>query len=415
MTIVRLGFVLMLLGCARLGADAGAMDAFPPQTSPLPEWQVRGGLSQFHAKALTGGTLRVAFVGGSITAAAGWRVRTGEFLQQRYPAAKIEEIFAAVPGTGSPLGAARFQRDVLTQEPDLVLVEFAVNDGDEDPGRVERAMEGIVRQLRRVRPGADLCFVYTISKSMLADYSAGRLNPSATAMERVAAHYGIPSVTFGVELVRRLQAGTWVFQAGKKLGPRDAEGRMIFSNDGVHPLAAGQALYADALARAWPELVAPSGARSSDLAAPLRADNWEAAGMVPILATERSGAWRKLPADDARVGSQPGRMAPPTWWTDQPGSAVEATVTGTAIGIYGFKSEKSGKLLVTVDDLRSVEMTLHDSFAKAGHYRLKVWFYPQELAPGLHRVRVELAAKESGREAFLSGILFSGERAPEAR
>lgn len=355
--------------------------------------------------------MRVAYLGGSITAAKGWRVQTHEFLQRRYPQARIGEIFAAVPGTGSPLGAARLQRDVLDHAPDLLFVEFAVNDDAQDPARIERAMEGVVRKLRQVRPQGDICFVYTLSEKMVPDYGAGRLNRSAEAMERVAAHYDIPSVAFGVEVVKQLATERWVFRADKEFGTHDPEGRTIFSNDGVHPLAAGHALYAEAIARSWEELVQGGDPGPRELAVPRRPDHWAQAGFVPVATMVRTGAWRELPADDARVASQPGRMAPPTWWSAASGSVVEATVSGTMVGLYGFKSEKSGKLRVTVDDLPPVETTLRDASSAPGHYRLKAWFYPQTLTPGPHRVRVELLPPaEKGRgELLLCGVLCSGE------
>lgn len=388
--------------------------ALAASAASVGEVRIRGGLPNFHAKAKAGGPVRVAFLGGSITAAKGWRVKTGEFLRQRYPRARIDEIFAAVPGTGSPLGAARLQRDVLDHRPDLLFVEFAVNDGAQESPRIERAMEGIVRKMRRACPGAEICFVYALSKNMVQDYEAGRVNSSAAAMERVAAHYGIPSIALGVEVVNQLAAGRWVFQGDKKHGARDEAGRRVFSYDGTHPTDAGQALYFNVIERAWIDLIGgdtretPTGWPT----APLHPDNWEQAGFVSPGAAVRTGTWRELPADDIRLASQPGRIAPSTYWSDTPGSAVEVTVSGTMIGLYGFKSAQSGRLKVTVDGFPPVEATLRDASSVPGHYRLKAWFYPVPLPPGPHRVQVELLEPgENGTkpELLLSGILYSGE------
>ncbi|MBM3852148.1 MAG: hypothetical protein FJ399_03225 [Verrucomicrobia bacterium] len=74
------------------------------------EFQVRGGLPHVAAKIALGQEVRVAFLGGSITAAAGWRVFTLDHLRRTYPQAKFTEIFAAVSGTGSNYGAMRLQR-----------------------------------------------------------------------------------------------------------------------------------------------------------------------------------------------------------------------------------------------------------------------------------------------------------------
>ncbi len=91
--------------------------------------QPRGGWGNFVSKLRSGETVKVAYLGGSITAAPGWRVKTREWLSKEFPQAKVAEINAAIGGTGSDLGVFRLQRDALQHHPDLLFVEFAVNDG----------------------------------------------------------------------------------------------------------------------------------------------------------------------------------------------------------------------------------------------------------------------------------------------
>ena len=94
----------------------------------------------------TGAEIKIGYLGGSITAQNGWRVQTLAHFRQACPQASFTEINAAIGGTGSDLGVFRVQQDVLSKGPDLLFVEFAVNDGGADPQRIIRAMEGIVRQ-----------------------------------------------------------------------------------------------------------------------------------------------------------------------------------------------------------------------------------------------------------------------------
>jgi hypothetical protein len=104
-------------------------------------------LPNFLAKAKTAGAeVKVGYLGGSITAQQGWRVKTLAHFQKTWPQAKFSEINAAIGGTGSDLGVFRVKQDVLDQRPDLLFVEFAVNDGGAAPGQIQRCMEGIVRQ-----------------------------------------------------------------------------------------------------------------------------------------------------------------------------------------------------------------------------------------------------------------------------
>ena len=233
------------------------------------ELRARDGLPNFFAKAKAGGKLTVAYFGGSITAANGWRPQTTAWLRQRYPKAKFTEVDAAIGGTGSDLGVFRLGHDVLDHHPDLVFVEFAVNDGGAPPEQIYRCMEGIVRQIRRADPATDICFVYTMHDGMLKDLAAGRLPRSASAMEYIADHYGIPSIHLAQEPARRINAGEWVFTAPKPEVPADpAKGipaRTAFAPDSCHPFAeTGHKLYTEAIARSFEamESLGQAGPRS---------------------------------------------------------------------------------------------------------------------------------------------------------
>ncbi len=403
---------------ATLAEGDGLVVWFKKLPARLPEAQPRGGVGNFAAKARAGRTVKVAYLGGSITAASGWRVGTRAFLQQRYPTAKVEEIFAAISGTPSTLGVVRLKMHVLDHQPDLLFVEFAVNDGALDPDRIERAYEGIVRQTWAQFPRCDIVFVYTISQGMVADYRAGRLSRSAQAMERVAVHYGIPTIAFGFEVVKRIDHGEWVFVADKQLGARDAEGRTIFTHDATHPTEAGHALYTEVIARHWSALEnagAPSIAAHT-LGPPHRADHWAHAGFLPLGELPLDRDWQALAAADERLTRHAGRIAPRTWRSVRAGNSFECVVSGTVIGLLGFKNENSSHFRVTIDDLPAVEGSFRDQPLGPQH-RLKSWFDKRTHAPGPHRVRVEqLSGAEKNCELLVSGILYSGETsAPASR
>lgn len=74
-------------------------------------------------------TMKVAFLGGSVTCKFDcWRPQTMDFLRRLYPYITWEEINAAVGATGSDFGVFRIKREVLGHKPDLIFVEFALND-----------------------------------------------------------------------------------------------------------------------------------------------------------------------------------------------------------------------------------------------------------------------------------------------
>ncbi len=85
--------------------------------------------------------LSVVFIGGSLTSGdidyegtelTDWNMKWPNtvlrYLAGLFPSRKITAFNAGVGGTGSQYGALRFQRDVLAHKPDIVFIEFSVND-----------------------------------------------------------------------------------------------------------------------------------------------------------------------------------------------------------------------------------------------------------------------------------------------
>ncbi|HRQ89420.1 MAG TPA: SGNH/GDSL hydrolase family protein, partial [Bacteroidia bacterium] len=178
------------------------------------ECRPRTGLPNFFGKAKTkGASVKVAYLGGSITAQEGWRVTTLEHFRKTWPEAEFSEINAALGGTGSDLGVHRLEQDVLRHGPDLLFVEFAVNDGAADPLQIRRSMEGIVRQTWKALPECDICFVYTLTEELAPPMLDGRFQRSASAMEAVADHYGIPTIHLGMEVARLAKEGRLLWKA----------------------------------------------------------------------------------------------------------------------------------------------------------------------------------------------------------
>jgi hypothetical protein len=168
----------------------------------------------------------------------------------------VEEINAAIGGTGSDLGVFRLKHDVLDHDPDLLFVEFAVNDAGAPSEEIHRCMEGIVRQTWTRNPRTDVCFVYTLAGNMLDTLKQEQLPRSMVAMEQIAEHYGIPSINMGLEVARLEKAGKLVFKGdlprteAEKAALRD---RIVFSRDPVH-LVTGHQIYLEAVVRSTEQI-----------------------------------------------------------------------------------------------------------------------------------------------------------------
>ncbi len=370
--------------------NAAAEPPAEPPRVPAQLLKTRTGLPNVFAKLKSGKTVRVAYFGGSITAANGWRPKTLAWLRARYPKATIEEINAAIGGTGSDLGVYRFRKDVLDKKPDLVFVEFAVNDGGADPKQIWRGMEGIVRQAWTSDPTIDVCYVYTMVAGWAGDLENGFCSRSASADELLADHYGIPSINVGLRAAEMSKAGTLIYtpkkdEAGKELPV--PPGVLVFSSDGVHPGDAGHEAYAKVVADALTQMEAAAArpARHRLPRRPFIADHWEKAKLVPLDASLLSAGWKKRdPATG--LGAQFHNRLPELWEATRPGETLTFTFRGTAAKLYDILGPDGGQVVVTLDGKVAPPVPRFDSFSS--YHRLASLTLGENLPDGVHTISI---------------------------
>ncbi len=370
------------------------------------EVRARGGLPNFFLKAqTTGSEVKIGYLGGSITAQSGWRVQTLAHFKKAYPQSSFAEINAAIGGTGSDLGVFRVQQDVLSKGPDLLFVEFAVNDGGADPQRIIRCMEGIVRQTWKTNPKTDICFVYTLTEALSPAMLEGKLQRSASAMEKVADFYGIPSITLGMEVAKLAKAGKLLWRA--PLPKTDAEkaalgDKFVFAPDSVHPHeSTGHVLYTQAIVRSLTALAIANNAPTphvSNLA--LDPANWERATLVPVSSAKLSDGL--APADmktDAVAKGWSNRL-PSMVKLTKPGQSIEFKFKGTHCAIYDIVGPAGGVVAVTLDGKAQKPVQRIDAYCT--YPRLANFIVGTDLPEGVHTVRLELLADPIDKAAVLA-------------
>lgn len=69
-------------------------------------------------------------------------------LKAYYPYAVINIIVTAKGGENSIRGAERFKRDVLVHQPDVLFIDYALNDQNTDPAQTKKAWENMIRQAK---------------------------------------------------------------------------------------------------------------------------------------------------------------------------------------------------------------------------------------------------------------------------
>lgn len=325
-------------------------------------------LSRLMQRAKAGGRFTVGILGGSITQGASASSKDLQYSgyvmdwwRSHFPAAKFELVNAGIGSTGSDFGAMRVQRDLLSKDPDFVIVEYAVN--DKNTKECAESYEGVIRQILALpkKPAVMLMFFMLPSTGECAQ----------EWQSKVGKHYGLPMVSYHDLLWPEIEA--------KRMPGQD------ISFDAIHPNDLGH-VYAGKLLCAMLDraLAASPTANEPPMPAPLLTDLYqftsihEANNLKPIV----NEGWIL----DAPAG------ADKCWKSSVPGSVIEFDIAGERIFLtYLEVGGPMGKAKVTVDH---GEPTILDAWAD------RTWGVPRMAQigkdkPGIHRVRIELLADKS--------------------
>lgn len=378
-------------------------DLANPQAAAL-ECRPRSGLPNFYSKLRLGGDVRIAYLGGSITAQDGWRPKTLAWFQEQFPKARISEINAAIGGTGSDLGVFRLRHDVLANHPDLLFVEFAVNDGGTDPKDIYRQMEGIVRQTWKYDPDIDICFVYTLVQDYLKPLQEGHFPRAASAMEKVADHYAIPSIHMGVEVARLEKEGQLVFTGAKPKTDAEKnalEGKVLFSPDSVHPYTdTGHALYLQAITRSMPMIEHQGKAGPHVLGKSLVEDQLQAAQMLPLDQARLSAGWVKLDPATNRLAKDFGQRLSPLWTASKAGETITVKFRGSSVAFYDLVGPDCGQVSAQIDDQPPHIQPRFDAYCT--YHRLSKWLIADRLSNTVHTVKLTIQKEQSDKVKILA-------------
>ena len=112
-------------------------------------------LAKVLKKAQAGEPITVAFLGGSITqgfhaddiSTEAYAPLTAQWFREKFPDSEITYVNAGIGATGSYIGVYRTDRDVLYSDPDLVFVDFSVNDTTENTDRNIASYDGVLRKI----------------------------------------------------------------------------------------------------------------------------------------------------------------------------------------------------------------------------------------------------------------------------
>ncbi|MEK4350949.1 GDSL-type esterase/lipase family protein [Paenibacillus sp. FSL R5-0475] len=358
----------------------------------------RNGLPNIIQKLENGDTVTIVYFGGSNTRSEGYRVMTADWLREKYPKADIRTVNAGINGTGSDLGCARLETDVLRHRPDLVFVEFVGNDGG-DPESKAR-MEGIVRQIRKRSRFTDILFVYTLKERDVALFQSGEYQKGALMQEEVADYYGIPSIHLGVAVSHLVSEGKLVFTSREDVS---ISGAVVFTHDSIHPtIPEGHQIYTDTITRSFEAIIELRGQQGRLVhhlpQNPLvPANPWEYATMLSLDSlTTFSAGWSYMTPDDSALVREYNWLFPGLWRAVDPGEAITVQFEGTHIGLFDIGGPDSGRLKVSVD---GGEPFIIDRFTLYNDHNRNQYVFLPELPNGKHTVRFEIDTEKTDKAA----------------
>lgn len=70
-------------------------------------------------------------------------------LKNKHPFAVMNCIVTAIGGEDSIAGAARFEKDVLCHQPDVIFIDYALNDRRRPLDEVEAAWKSMIQQAKQ--------------------------------------------------------------------------------------------------------------------------------------------------------------------------------------------------------------------------------------------------------------------------
>ncbi len=359
----------------------------------MEEFHQRGGLPNFFKKLNSQRRLHIGYIGGSITEAKeGWADLVFNWFKLNYPLIAFCQTNIAIGGTGSDLGVFRIERDLLVYNPDLVFVEYAVNDSGRNSESVMSSMEGIVRKIWANSPLTDICFVYTTAKEFVPDMVMGKQMETVKVMEELADYYQIPSINMGLPVARLYASGELALAAD----PLENSNRIVFSKDGVHPLLeSGHPIYASLVGKYLKQMSDFCGMTNCRLIKPYVKNNWERAKMINVSEALLLGDWKILPKEhmvvrDCNVGM-------PVIYQGEPGASLKFKFKGNVFGFFDCIGPGTGIIDVSVDG-KMLEQSRFDPWCSG--YR-KHCFLIDNLSDGIHEVEVLVTNKVVDKRKIL--------------
>ncbi len=350
-------------------------------------------MKKLMARAEAGEKLNIAFLGGSITQGSVatrpelcYAYRVFEWWKDKFPQAEFTYINAGIGGTTSQFGAARAAEDLLSYEPDFVIIEFSVND---DPNEhFMETYEGLVRKVYTYRTEPAVMLVHNVFYNNGAN--------SQLMHSRIGRHYGIPSVSMQSTVYQAVVSG--------RIPNRDITPDDLHPNDAGHELVASVITYGlEEIMKAQPDGEPPR------FPEPLTANAYEDSvryrniNSGPELAGfVKDTAQQSHITDCFKYG----------WTAGNTGDAISFEVEGSCIAVQFRKSVRLPAPVaeIVIDGDESTRMILDANFDETWGDKLELYTVMEHGENKKHKVDIRLIEThpDDAAEFYLVSVIGSG-------
>ena len=336
-------------------------------------------------RAQAGEKITIGTIGGSITQGTAasttderYANRALQWWAKAFPKAQLDFVNAGIGATDSYIGVHRVDADLLSKQPDVVIVEFSVN--DTDAALNLQTYDSLVRKILHAEnhPAVILLFTTQEDGTSLQD----------THMQ-IGSSYNLPMISYKNAVLPEIEAGKFTW---KDISP-----------DNIHPNSVGHGIIGELLWSYFNSVYAKlDQIDTSDLtftAPPVTRDLY-AKGQLLDSKTLTPKTMQGF--EQAKVSNQF-----PNDWTTKEGGELTFEVTGSNIGVLYYKTVdgKSGQYCVYVDD-RLIQVLDGDFTGGWGNYAQAQQVYTSD-TPSTHTVTIKQLEGTDLTQFTVLGLLVS--------
>ena len=356
----------------------------------------RGNLTRlkgFMNRAAKGERLTVGFIGGSITQGFSatdpekcYAARTFGWLKKVFPNTEFDYVNAGIGATDSQFGAARVQEDLLQRLPDLVFVEFSVNDHS-TPHFCE-TYEGLVRQIYGSASAPAMVLLHNVY------YDTGK--SAAYYHAQVGRHYDLPCISIQNSIYPAVAAGR--LPAEK------------ITADFLHPNDLGHELVASVITNFLEKVIHDKTQEPQEIfPAPLTENAYEHCVRLQYF---NSTPGKSVFVEDMTPQRDITDIFRNGWSAGEKGAYLEFTFRGTGAAVQ-YRRVKDGPAPIAtavVDENPEMACVLDGTFDETWGDKMELATIAEHLPYGEPRVRIELTETHENDKAgfYLVSLIVSG-------